>query len=672
MVAPSQERMPAADPTIAPPGPDDAVHRGTGHLRLLTAGAVVVTLVPLVVAVVTALRRGWLPVGDTAIVSIRAHDVLGGRELPLVGMVDPVSRPAGVAVSQPGPLLYDLLAMPAALVPGPAGVLVGAALINGLAVAGTALVAWRRGGVRVALAAAAYAAALLWAMGSAVLVEPWPPNMAVLPMLLYLVTCWAVAAGDAPLLPLAAAVGSFVVQTDPGYAVLVVGVLVCALGLAAAQRSTGVRWRSPLVAAAVVAALCWAQPLIDELRSPGEGNISRLWEAAAAGVPTLSWRAAVPAVARVVTLPPWFARPSYERAFVRTPFGNVLPPLALALAGLAVFLLSIAGRRVRAGRRGDRSARAALDLAALVMLLATVSALVTPASPAWGAAVADLRWLWPVSVFVGVAQLANLLRNTTAHRMRPASVACLGIVLVGATLLNLAWHDAGSAASPATRDAARVLVAQATAAREITGRVLVDCRGASGDPYCGAVLAGLVDDGVQVVVRDPLLVRQLGEQRRWDGRNAGAVVTVASGDRTRDVLPGGTVVARHDGLDAAEQAELARLRSALRGAFAAGEVRLNDRGRAVAARGDLVSVPDAAAPIDPVLATRLRPTSLAAYRREMVLLVEEDLLDADPAWRRSLDLYADLQDRWDRETATVVVQPVASVQDAAATYGGPR
>src|ERR687891_74106 len=91
------------------------------------------------------------------------------------------SQTAGTDVHHPGPLLFDLLALPARLGNGSAGFAVGVGLMNVLAVVGIAVFARRQGGPVVASAAVMVTAVLAWSMGSELLYEPWQPHALLLP-----------------------------------------------------------------------------------------------------------------------------------------------------------------------------------------------------------------------------------------------------------------------------------------------------------------------------------------------------------------------------------------------------------------------------------------------------------------------------------------------------------
>jgi hypothetical protein len=91
-----------------------------------------------------------------------------------------------------------------------------------------------------------------------------------------------------------------------------------------------------------------------------------------------------------------------------------------------------------------------------------------------------------------------------------------------------------------------------------------------------------------------------------------------------------------------------------------GRLRLNERGRRVAARGDLLSVPAAApgGPVDPDAALAVRDVPFGEHRRDSVALIREDLLAPAPALAARLRRYVRLQQTWDDTTVAVVVEPL--------------
>ena len=187
----------------------------------LLAVAMAAAVVPVVVALVRGLQRGWYPVGDNAYFSIRARDVLTSNH-PLLGTWTSASQSVGHDLNNPGPLLFDLFAIPAKIAPI-GGIAVAAAILNVGCIVAMALVARRRGGIERAVGVLAVAAGLAWTMGSELLFDPWQPHSLLFPFLLYLVLAWSLAEGDVAMLPLAVGVGSLLVQTHLTYAGLVLG-----------------------------------------------------------------------------------------------------------------------------------------------------------------------------------------------------------------------------------------------------------------------------------------------------------------------------------------------------------------------------------------------------------------------------------------------------------------
>lgn len=651
--APDEDDREAAGVVVRPSRDD--THRLTDRLSWVALAA---TLLPVFVAGVRAVRRGWVPVGDAATIGIRSRDVLGGGELPLLGPTASSSWSSGIYHNHPGPLFYDLLAGPAALFPGPSGQVVGTVLIEALAVLGVFAVARRRGGPSLALVALAMTAVLCWAMGSAALVEPWPPNTLLLPVVCFLLLAWSVAVGDVACLPWLAGVGSLVLQTNLSYGVLVPVMVVCALvGLARRARRGSVPavGRTGWAAGAVLVVL-WTQPLVEQVAGSGEGNMSRVIRSLGEPAMTLNWRNSLRAAADVIALPPWWARPSFADNFHFGLSGNPLPPLGLALlalgavAGLLVWCLR------RARRDGDAASVTLLAIAGVLLATSVVTANQTPTSPA-GTAAYQLRWLWPVALFVWLAVAAFGLRRVS--RVGPLSV-CLVVATAVVGMLNLAWTNQGTAAAEATMPVARDLVRDLDFPR-LGGPVLVESNEGVWDAYTEAVLFDLQDQGIEFVIDDPIGRRMLGEDRRWNGRNAVALVRVSIGDWATLPRPGARVLARHRGLGPEAHEELYLLTLDVEDAFANGELRLNDRGRDAAERGVFESLPDDDPDrVDPDTVTEPRSSPYGRARRDVLLMIREGLLDAPDGWTEKLERYADLQEIWDSQTVAVFLEPISA------------
>jgi hypothetical protein len=604
-------------------------------------------LAPIVLAAGRAVTAGWVPVGDPALVAVGAADVLDGGSVPGVGPWAATSLTLGVEVHHPGPLLFDALA-PFVRWGGDAGLALGAALINAIAVVGIFVTARRldrdgpEGGATTAALAMVLVAVLCWVMGPATLVEPGYPGIIVLPFLWFLVLVWAVLCGRRWCLPWACLVGALVAGTDLRVALFVPVLLaVSAVVVAAGAWGLPVRRWGPaagtLAVSGLVIAVCVAQPVAEEVGADGPGNMARLWQSVG-DVPTLAAAPSARVLARMVALPPWWVRPWQADDLGVGPRGAVGPPLWLAVVALVGLSVQGVVRLRYAHRRGDRVVATGITVALAALGLAFLTLLLVPTTR-FGTAVPQLRWLAGVAVFVSlvlfVAGYRWLFKPRPGGRWWPAA-ACAGVALVAA-VATVPAHERGATATPTTSGIAREITGEVAGAG-LAGPVAVVCDEALLDPYCEAVLAELAVERV----------RLSGEAER--------VVVVAVGDAVERYNRGWQAIAGHRALSVEETNELARLRTVLEGAITSGGISLNRQGREVAARGDLPSVgpgPDGA--IDPVAATGLRTELFGAHRRDLVAMIAYHLLSADNPWPGTLRRYRELQDRADSGNVAVLV-----------------
>jgi hypothetical protein len=210
--------------------------------------------------------RHWYASSDRALQLLRISDV-GGSHTPLLGAW---SR---WGWAHPGPLQFWLLA-PFYRVFGQTGVLTATAVLNLVCLLAIILIAYRRGGARLAVLVGLMLALLVHGTG-AVMIDPWNPWAAFFPFVVFLLLVWSVLCGDLLMLPIAVAVGSFAAQTHTGYLPLVGGLLVLALLWCAVpavrdrrreslHRSPSVRW---LAIAGAVGVVVWLPAIIDQLSS---------------------------------------------------------------------------------------------------------------------------------------------------------------------------------------------------------------------------------------------------------------------------------------------------------------------------------------------------------------------------------------------------------------------
>lgn len=631
----------------------------------LFAASVVAVLVPIWVATGRALHRGWVPVGDNAYVAIRTYDVLGEHH-PLVGMLSSARIGSETENSHPGPLLFDVLALPARLFGSPGGILVGVALVATLSVLGVAIFARRTGGLVVATAAMAVTAGLCWSFGSEVLHEPWNPYVALLPMLLFLVAAWAISCGDLVALPVAAAAGSFVVQANLSHLLVVPmlgasAVVVLALDLRRQRARDSASWprtRRRLQRtgglAGLVLVVCWIQPLIEQVTSDGTGNITRLVRALQENDATTGYVLGARVVASVTALPPWWVRPSFREAFDAgaTPGGwrpNSAGVAALALLALAAVLGACAWY---ARRHRDRRALLAVGTAVIAVLAALAASAWVPTTIFANAAHSH-RWLWPMAAFTFFAVAATVLRLLSRRGVSTVALAGgLAALTTAVAALNVPASNQGASAPPESVVRAGDLVEQLGSVED-DGTVLVEGPRRFNDPYAPAVMAELRRRGVPFVV-DPrfLSPRQLGRGREFTGGNADLVLYVKFGRETLDP-PEGTRRVGEVGLPAARQRELADLERAIDAYLRDHGLRLTPGGER-ALRDGLLPVlagQSAQATIDP---------QALLDSGELAFMVSNDLVAVPREWKSRFERYAQLRGRWENETIALFVGSLPS------------
>jgi hypothetical protein len=407
----------------------------------LTIAAGAAAGAPVIVSTVRAVRVGWEPTDDNAIIATRAYDVLTGHT-PLVGQYSEAGYLIGRTTRDLGPMLYWLLALPVRLAhPWAMAVTMGA--VNFLCVIATVALARRRGGLPLMLATAVAIPVMSMSLAAETFHDIWNPAAALFPFLLLIFLCWSVACGDVALLPLAVLLASFVVQAHLGYLAPTAGMLAIALvGLA-----FGGRRRVPWVLVALlVAIVCWEPAIIDEVTGH-PGNLTLVVRTATAHTPTLGTRVGENAVMRALGLRPWWLIDPATRWDRKYDVVAAQSPLRAAttialLAALAAVAVAGAVRR-----RRDLAAAGAIGLV-LCAALAAVAAH-TPTMPVLAATVAYSLWwgsqcgMW---VWLIVAWSAFLLVRALAPASgrRVTAVAAFG----GLAAVAVAGTAAAAAEKP--------------------------------------------------------------------------------------------------------------------------------------------------------------------------------------------------------------------------------
>jgi hypothetical protein len=163
-----------------------------------------------------------------------------------------------------------------------------------------------------------------------------------------------------------------------------------------------------------------------------------------------------------------------------------------------------------------------------------------------GIAPHQIRWLWPLSIFVTFMLAMSLVRSGALHRVPKAAVigfAVVGIAFAFAALPESApLRDNSGNADPDTV-AAVVSLNEQLGPFEGRGTVLFDPNGIPiFDPYPTSLQAELLRRGVEFVVDDAGLVRQLGDQRANKGQ-ASVRLFIREGEDALNEQPGAQRVA---------------------------------------------------------------------------------------------------------------------------------
>lgn len=383
----------------------------------------VVAVFPLFAMVLSLARSGWRPAGDEAVIAWRSWDVFTAHP-PLVGQFTVGgSLGSNQSVFDPGPLLYEVIALPARLAPG-----IGPAIAVQLLVALSLLVACTAAvsvaGRWAGLGVAAGGLLLEWSLAAQLAGTPtWNPYAPLVPFAAMLVLAWAAAAGRLWWMVPLVFLSSFCIQAHlmfvvPSAAVLLVSFL---SGVFAA-RGLHARVVRPTLVAVVVGVVCWTPSVVQELR-PGPGNLTLLSRSnVSEGV--FGWDFALRQLSRGLN--------PATLVWLRPPKRNMLPGHGpggvaglLTITSVLVILLALALLTVLAWRQ-RRYPAAGLALVALTADLATL--FFFSRFPTGGALSFNYvqNLVWPVGLFTWGALVTAAVAAVRAGRMRPTPDAALG------------------------------------------------------------------------------------------------------------------------------------------------------------------------------------------------------------------------------------------------------
>jgi hypothetical protein len=552
-------------------------------------------VVPFVTAAVRAIRNDWFPIGDSALLYLRTADV-GTQHHPLLGSWSSASLSLGRNINNPGPLYDDLMAPFAHLFSTGVGNVIGVSAINlGFAVL-AGLAARRIGGAAFETWALVTATALAWMLGSEVLFDTFQAHALLFPFFAALVLLTGAMTGHRWTWPWLVFTWSLILQTHISYAYIGVVVVVSALAVAIpaipSPRSAwvGAQLRSrAVIVSAVVFVLAWVQPVIEQFTAEGEGNLTRLAKSAGGTDIAVGFGNAFRMVSAVFALPPWWTRWGFQDTI--QPAGTVdtasgpqveipwLPGWFVATIGFVLLLVLLMAALRWSMRAGERLL-VAVDALAIGGLVGSVVALGRLTIGPVGLAAHHTRWLFVLALWSHAALIATGVRWWTSRADRADRPEMLRRVEYAAVALALVFSVAavpqytqehGPLADTRTMPALRRVFEQLDPLSTVDPFLYRTDNLRVYEPYSSAIMAQLVDRGIEFRVDQEVMVRQLGPSRRADGSEL-AVVSQYQGWEGYSYDGPACVLARVSEVGAEREAELAARAAALEDAAAALDV----------------------------------------------------------------------------------------------------
>ncbi|HEY4377702.1 MAG TPA: hypothetical protein VGM93_11110 [Acidimicrobiales bacterium] len=556
----------------------------TGPRQVIGWALLVLAAVPALASAVLALHRGWLPVGDNALIGLRITSLLHGH-LPLVGQPTAGENFAGgVATSHPGPIEFYLFAPLAPLLGVRLALLIGAASVNGSAMATAAWVAFRRGGLVCMGWLTVVMLLTVRSLSANLLHDPLSSSIGTTPTLLLAVLAWAVVAGDEALLPLFAVVATFVVQDHLVYLPLGGALVLWVAGATAFQafrvnradqgagrpRATELRRTGWSLAALIFAGVCWV-PVAIQQATGHPGNLGALWRTFTHNNPaaTAATAATGPSPGRLTfalgrlaytMAPPTILRPVATTSFLTDRHGlaYAVGLVLVGAVGLGAWLVGRAGRRELA------------LLAWTTLVVFGAGAASTVALPEGARLQAtNLRWMWIASamaVFTAGWAAWSLLR---VRLSLPSKQACTALLAISAVTAVVTVH--GTRTNDERDFPTFAPLGRFGSPFEGLGgsRYRVDFSGVGPTTTIGpAIVANLVDHGVHPLVEAAAGVADGYEPYlRYHDQSTAGTIWVTNGPAPG---PYAQLIGRFTYRPLATQDEMRNLAGVLRGSLASG------------------------------------------------------------------------------------------------------
>lgn len=530
---------------------------------------------------VRALLVGWVPTGDDSFIALRARDVFSAHP-PLLSTASSGGASAGVAYNHLGAAAIWFLA-PFVAVLGSSGVALGAAVLNGLSLAGVGWLSARAARPALATGVLAAVTGVAWSMGVVALADPWNPNQSTLLFALLLVGAWSVWNGVAAGVPLGLVAGAVAAQTHlsfvpPSVAVAVVLLAGAAVWWRSAEGAARRRWVQAAGLGVGLAVAAASPVLLEQLLRGSDGNLARALRGSGFDSATLSVADTASLLAAVLARPPFFVGSSWTTPVFRSGLpGPTWSALGLAAVGAAVVTAAVAARR-----RADRATWTALVVALTALAAGTLASVAFPLRI--GLPVPYFRWLWPTAALLAAACLVPSAEWALA-RVRPDGQRWLVRSLLGLSVLagGLVWTSYGTdftGSPPWAQQLVPVLVDPTVVATASTvGRQPVQVVPSISEAslvLTPAVVEQLAAAGVAVRSADPVVVQQAGSQYRADGREPWVLVAAGASS----TVPGGRRVATTGAPPRSVRREVRTLRAAAARELAAHPLELTPAGRA--------------------------------------------------------------------------------------------
>jgi hypothetical protein len=318
----------------------------------------------------------------------------------------------------------------------------------------------------------------------------------------------------------------------------------------------------------------------------------------------------------------------------------------MAVTGLAILAVVLTGLAIVTRRRGDRMGAAAVAVSVASLIGAVLTTATMPIG-ILGITPHQLRWLWPISLFVTFTILVVLTRMVRRE-------VAIGATLVAVVVLSVAAipraEPAGGPAQSALAIPLLSDIAEQLREAGIEGPVVFD-PGIErfAEPYTATVQDQLDRLGIDVRVEAEGMLRQVGDSRAVQGDET-TFITLREGPAALEPLEGAQRIAFATSLAPEEFDELDRLEAQLVQVVDQKGVQLSELGRGRLAAGTLFPPLDGDGEyVDPGV----------VIGGGLASLFVEGFVEIDPEDVDLVRRWSDLRLRRDYETIAVFARPLS-------------